>query len=277
MSHVQSWPLPRVPRVERFGRREVPVWYESSHAISRDFDVIAEKRRLLGIVPSPVPFYDWIMGFHERPSNRALLRGVDLDDARRAIEVGVGTGHLLSLLARRLPHIAAIVAADVSPAMLRASCERLERRGLLSHRIRFERCAATNLPFADGAFDLYASSYLFDLLGPSELTAALGEMERVLAPGGRALLVTMTTEVDGSSAAGDALRRCMNALYALGYERGRWNAVWRFLFAGYAPHCRPVALGSRLRGLGSLDVESTALSQVAGFPVRIYRLRKRHA
>jgi hypothetical protein len=38
-----------------------------------------------------------------------------------------------------------------------------------------------------------------------------------------------------------------NEIYCLGYDRGRWNGIWKFLFAGYAPHCRPIALGSYLK------------------------------
>ncbi len=263
-------------RARAFGLGEAPIWYDSSCAVAGDFEGVGRKPRLFGLLRSPFPLYDWIMGFHERPSDRAALRGEPIGLARRILEVGVGTGYLLGLLVRRAPAGALVVAADRSRVMLRNAAEHLARRRLPASRVRFDVCDATRLPYGDASFDLYASTYLFDLLSDRESRLALREMERVLSPGGRAILLTMTTEVGGSASPVRVGFRCLNELYRLGYERGRWNPVWRFLFAGYAPHCRPIALGARLRDCASLEVESTCLSHVAGFPARIYRLRKRH-
>jgi ubiquinone/menaquinone biosynthesis C-methylase UbiE len=43
------------------------------------------------------------------------------------------------------------------------------------------------LPWKEDTFDLYVSSYLFDLLPEAELRQALKEMERVLVPDGYAI------------------------------------------------------------------------------------------
>jgi ubiquinone/menaquinone biosynthesis C-methylase UbiE len=160
------------------------------------------------------------------------------------------------------------VAADASPSMLAYSRERLARAGIPPERVRFLRCDAGSLPFAAASFDLYASSFLFDLLPEPELWRAIEEMERVLAPGGTAVLATMTTDLSGLPLFSRVVSRWLVRAYA--------NPVWRALFSGYAPHCRPIDLSRRLRGRPALDLEATSTSRVAGFPVRIHRVRRRH-
>jgi hypothetical protein len=86
----------------------------------------------------------------------------------------------------------------------------------------------------------------------------------------------MTTELDGLSRFRKLFYRLMNEFYCLGYHRGRWNPIWKFLFAGYAPHCRPIALGSYLRQSPHMLLAYTKLSRVSLFPVRIHYVRKGH-
>jgi hypothetical protein len=86
----------------------------------------------------------------------------------------------------------------------------------------------------------------------------------------------MTTELDDMPWASRTFYRLMNELYCLGYHKGRWNPIWRFLFAGYAPHCRPITLGTYLRELDNMVMTYTKVSRVSLFPVRIYYVRKSH-
>ncbi len=134
----------------------------------------------------------------------------------------------------------------------------------------------TALPWPDNTFNIYLSSYLFDLLPEAELRQAIREMERVLQPDGYAILITMTTELEGVSSPMRLIYRLMNEFYNLGYQKGRWNPIWKFLFAGYAPHCRPIALGKYLREFTNLMPAYTKVSRVSLFPVRIYYIRKGH-
>lgn len=152
----------------------------------------------------------------------------------------------------------------------------LAKHRLLTTRVKFKRCDCMKLPYHDEAFDLYVSSYLFDLLNEEELDLAIKEMDRVLAPDGHAILITMTTELNDMCGPKRVFFRIMNELYCLCYYKGRWNPIWRFLFAGYAPHCRPIALGKYLKRISSLAIEYTKTSHVLFFPVRIYYVRKTH-
>jgi ubiquinone/menaquinone biosynthesis C-methylase UbiE len=259
-----------------FGYRQVPVWYNSSKTVCNDFETIAKKLKFLKVIPNPVPFYDWIMGFYERASNRNAFSDPILERVQHVLEAGVGTGYLLSQIVRKTGHSQNITAIDLSTQMLKNAKEYLSKHNLLSKRIKFEQCDCLQLPYSDEAFDLYVSSYLFDLLNPEELNLAIKEMERILVPDGHAILITMTTELDDIFWPKKLFYRIMNELYCLGYSKGRWNTIWKFLFAGYAPHCRPIALGEYLNRFSSLAIEYTKVSHVSFFPVRIYYVRKIH-
>jgi len=259
-----------------FGCRQVPVWYGSSVAVADQFETISKNLKFLRLIPNPYPFYDWIMGFHERWSNRAALRGPVLERTSNLLEAGVGTGYFLSQLVKRAKNAKTISAVDLSPQMITAAKNYLLKKNLLAPSLLFVQSDCRRLPYADGTFDLYVSSYLFDLLNDEEIKSTLTEMERVLAPEGHAILITMTTELDDVPWPPRLLCRVTNELYCLGYHRGRWNRVWRFLFAGYSPHCRPIALGKYLRLAPSLRIEYTKVSHVSLFPVRIYYVGKSH-
>jgi len=260
-----------------FGYRQVPVWYGSSNAVAHQFETISKNLKFLKLIPNPYPFYDWIMGFHERWSNRAALRGPVLENTTNVIEAGVGTGYFLAQLVKKAGNATTVSAVDLSPQMISAAKNYLARKNLLSSSLFFVRCDCRHLPYPDGTFDLYISSYLFDLLNDEEISSTIREMDRVLAPDGHAILITMTTELDDVRWPIRVLCRVANELYCLGYHHGRWNAIWRFLFAGYAPHCRPIALSGYLRLAPSLTIEYTKASHVSLFPVRIYYVRKSHA
>jgi ubiquinone/menaquinone biosynthesis C-methylase UbiE len=262
--------------MHRFGRKQIPVWFDSSVSVTDDFQTIGKKLKILKFIPNPYPFYDLIMGFYERPSNREALRGPMLERARNIIDVGAGTGYLLGRLVEVTNENQKIIAVDLSQQMLDNSRSYLAKNEQLSDRIGFKKADCRNLPWDDNTFDLYVSSYLFDLLPEEELKEALTEMERILVPDGYAILITMTTELDDVPPLMRTLYRIMNEFYCLGYHKGRWNPIWRSLFAGYAPHCRPIALGKYLRETDNMILAYTKVSRVLLFPVRIYYVRKGH-
>lgn len=107
---------------------------------------------------------------------------------RAALDLGCGTGELARLVARRYPG-ARVVAADFTPAMLaRARVESDGRRE--RPRLEFARANAMRLPFPDATFDVVTNAFLARNL--SDLAAALGEMRRVLRPGGVLLTLEIT-------------------------------------------------------------------------------------
>ena len=265
---IQKW--------QAFGCRQIPVWYDSSNSVTNDFQIIGKKLNIANLFPNPHPFYDWIMGFYERRSNRAALSSPMLENVKCIIDAGVGTGYLLGLVIQQTQNKPRVVAVDLSLQMLENAREYLVKHNLISEQVTFKQADCKQLPYDDQMFDLYISSYLLDLLAEEELYLALREMERVLEPGGQAILVTMTTELDEVWWPKRIFYRLMNEFYCLGYRHGRWNRIWKSLCAGYAPHCRPIALGNYLRDFPSLAIEYSKVSHVSLFPVRIYYVRKQY-
>jgi len=86
----------------------------------------------------------------------------------------------------------------------------------------------------------------------------------------------MTTELEDAPKIKKFFFRLVNELYSLGYHKGRWKPIWRFLFAGYAPHCRPIALGKYSNEATHTIPAYTKVSRVSFFPVRVYYARKSH-
>lgn len=102
----------------------------------------------------------------------------------RVLDVGCGTGNLLSLLAESGARVDAYAGIDPAPAMLRLAREKLRATGL---RGAIFAATAEALPFASAAFDVAVSaSTLHDW---PDAQAGLAEIRRVLCPGGEFLLL----------------------------------------------------------------------------------------
>ena len=96
----------------------------------------------------------------------------------RSLEIGAGTGYFtLNLLQAGVVREA--TATDISPGMLDRLAESAERLALT---VDTQRAEATELPFADGGFDLVLGHAVLHHL--PNLDAAFAEFRRVLAPGG---------------------------------------------------------------------------------------------
>jgi len=77
-----------------------------------------------------------------------------------------------------------VVHTDINEAMLRTGRDRLLDKGVVLPTLV---CDAEKLPFADGYFDLV--SVAFGLRNMTHKELALAEMQRVLKPGGRLLVL----------------------------------------------------------------------------------------
>jgi len=98
----------------------------------------------------------------------------------RVLEVAVGTG-------RNLPHYPAdvtVTGIELSPAMLAIA---RQRAADLGRDVGFQEGDAEHLPCGDASFDTVACA--LSLCTIPDPAAAIGEMKRVLVPGGRLLLL----------------------------------------------------------------------------------------
>jgi len=117
---------------------------------------------------------------------RAVEAALDLARPRAGdvlLDAGTGTGAVLRALAARGDRPGAAVGVDASAAML-ARVPRLPAGWRL-------RCAELEaLPFEDASFDVALAAYVLHVLSAPARAAALGELRRVLRPGGRLVTVT---------------------------------------------------------------------------------------
>jgi demethylmenaquinone methyltransferase/2-methoxy-6-polyprenyl-1,4-benzoquinol methylase len=119
-------------------------------------------------------------GLHHRWRERAadLAR---VGPGTRALDVATGTGDLAIAVARRGGDV---VGSDFSEGML----ERARRKDA---GVRWEQANALALPYEDASFD--AVTVGFGARNFSDLPAGLAEMTRVVRPGGRVVVLEITT------------------------------------------------------------------------------------
>ncbi|MDE1937703.1 MAG: methyltransferase domain-containing protein [Alphaproteobacteria bacterium] len=109
----------------------------------------------------------------------AFARGRGL---ARALDLGCGGGHVSFALA---PHVGAVVAYDLSEAMLAAVTQEAKTRGIANLSTR--QGMVETLPFDDASFDFVATRYSAHHW--HDVPRALKEARRVLKPGGRAMFM----------------------------------------------------------------------------------------
>jgi ubiquinone/menaquinone biosynthesis C-methylase UbiE len=145
----------------------------------------------------------------------------------RALDLGCGARHASYAIA---PHVASVVAYDLSPEMLAVVAQAATDRGL--RNIVTRQGVAERLPFADGEFDLVVSR--FSAHHWSDFDAGLREARRVLKPGGRAVLVDT---VSPGPALLDTHLQAIELLRDASHVRSRSRAEWEFALAstGFVP------------------------------------------
>jgi len=133
-------------------------------------------------------FYDLMnsvmtAGLHHRWRARAAdLAGLAPGDS--ALDVACGTGDLAIELARRVGPGGEVIGSDFSEEML-------ERARVKARDIAWEWGNALELPYASGRF--HAATVGFGARNFSDLDRGLAEMARVVKPGGRVVVLEITT------------------------------------------------------------------------------------
>jgi ubiquinone/menaquinone biosynthesis C-methylase UbiE len=108
----------------------------------------------------------------------------DLPAGARVLEIAPGPGFLSVALAKLGPF--KITGLDISQSFVRMASEYAKREGVAA---RFIHGSASDIPLEDGIFDLIVCRAAFKNF--SEPLKALNEMQRVLKPGGRAIIIDL--------------------------------------------------------------------------------------
>ncbi len=117
----------------------------------------------------------------------AMIKRMRFSRTNRLLDIATGTADVAIGAARRYRHIE-VVGLDPSAAMLAAGRDKVEKSGL-SPRVSLVDGDALKLPFGDKSFDV--ACIAFGMRNIPEKSAALREMRRVVAPGGRVMVLEM--------------------------------------------------------------------------------------
>ena len=145
-------------------------------------------RRVRGVFDSVAPRYDLMndlmsMGLHRAWKAYTVLVA-NVRPGQRVLDIAGGTGDLALAFAKKVGATGLVVHTDINEAMLRTGRDRLLDAGV---PLPTTVCDAEKLPFADASFDLV--SVAFGLRNMTRKDAALAEMNRVLRPGGKLLVL----------------------------------------------------------------------------------------
>jgi demethylmenaquinone methyltransferase/2-methoxy-6-polyprenyl-1,4-benzoquinol methylase len=184
---------------------------------------------------------DWGDRFESLAKQRTMVL-LRLGPGQRVLNVGAGTGKDHLNLQSAVQPGGFAVGVDISPVMLRLA----SARG--AHVVRADM---RRLPFSGQSFDRLFCTYVLDLIPDSDLPAVLAEFQRVLKPGGRMGLASMTEGATLPS-------RIVIAV---------WNSIY-----GVAPNvtggCRPLALAEVAAKAGLRVVAREIVVQCA-FPSEV--------
>ena len=143
------------------------------------FDRIAGRYDLMNSVMSA--------GLHHRWRARAVELA-RVGPGARALDVCCGTGDLALALAQAVGTGGEVVGLDFSEPMLEHARAKTAARGI---EVEYVHGNALELPFEDESFD--AATVGFGIRNVVDLTRALAELRRVVRPGGRVVVLEITT------------------------------------------------------------------------------------
>lgn len=202
------------------------------------------KAQIPAVYAARIQGYDRWARRTEAVAQARCLALAAIRDGEDVLEVAVGTGLSFGRVLRQNRH-GRTVGVDLTPAMLAVAQQKVvtacAQRGWL------QIADAYALPFGDGRFDVLLNTYMLDLLPAADFPAVLGEFRRVLRPGGRLVLASMTLPQR--------------------WYQGVWEAVYRLgptTMAG----CRGVKLAQPVQAAGFRLAHREVISQMT-FPSEI--------
>jgi demethylmenaquinone methyltransferase/2-methoxy-6-polyprenyl-1,4-benzoquinol methylase len=160
----------------------------TTHFGYQTVDETQKASRVRGVFDSVASKYDVMndlmsMGLH-RAWKAYTVAVANLREGDRVLDLAGGTGDLARAFGKKVGARGMVVHTDINEAMLRQGRDRLLNEGLL---LPTALCDAEVLPFPSNSFNLV--SVAFGLRNMTHKDKALAEMNRVLKPGGRLLVL----------------------------------------------------------------------------------------
>ncbi len=160
----------------------------NTHFGFKTVDEAQKAGRVRGVFDSVASKYDVMNDLMSMGLHRAWKAyTVALAHARagdRVLDIAGGTGDLARAFDKKVGPSGLVVHTDINEAMLRQGRDRLTDAGVL---LPTSICDAESLPFPEATFDIVCVA--FGLRNMTHKDRALSEMNRVLRPGGRLLVL----------------------------------------------------------------------------------------
>lgn len=218
--------------------------------------------RVRGVFDSVAAKYDLMndlmsMGLH-RAWKAYAVAVASLREGQCVLDIAGGTGDLARAFAKRVGTTGTVVHTDINEAMLRRGRDRLLDEGLLLPTVI---CDGERLPFATAAFDLV--SVAFGLRNMTHKETALAEMNRVLKPGGRLLVLEFSKVAEPLTKAYDWYS--FNVLPRIGQWVAGDAQSYRYLAESIRMHPGQEELKAMMKsaGFGHVDVHNLSAGVVA--------------
>jgi ubiquinone/menaquinone biosynthesis C-methylase UbiE len=136
----------------------------------------------------PAAGHDWALPLYDPivkllggdRARKALLDQADIQTGHRVLDIGCGTGALVTLIKRLHPDVD-VVGLDPDPKALTRARRRAERAAVT---IQLDQGFSDELPYSDASFDRVFSSFMLHHLQAGEKEKTLREVRRVIKPGG---------------------------------------------------------------------------------------------
>ena len=135
--------------------------------------------------------YDILAEHSEAPVREAGLEMLDAQKGQQILEIGFGTGHSLINLAKSVGDSGKVYGIDLSEKMVEISRKLVEKESL-DKRIELSCGDAIHLPYDSEIMDGVFTSFTLELFDTPEIPLVLAECRRVLKPGGRIVVVSMS-------------------------------------------------------------------------------------
>ena len=159
-----------------FGYKDVAV-DDKADLVKGVFDSVASRYDIMN---------DLMSGGMHRLWKRYTIQHANARPGHVILDLAGGTGDLAREFARIVGERGRVVLADINAAMLEHGRRRLVDAGVAGN-VELAQVDAEALPFADNTFDRI--SIAFGLRNVTDKEGALAEMNRVLKPGGKVLIL----------------------------------------------------------------------------------------
>ena len=160
----------------------------TTHFGYKSVDETEKAKHVRGVFDSVAPKYDLMndlmsMGMH-RAWKAFTVQVADLREGYQVLDIAGGTGDLAMAFSKKVGKSGQVVHTDINEAMLSTGRDRLIDAGISLPTLV---CDAEKLPFPSNHFDVV--SVAFGLRNMTHKDVALAEMNRVLKPGGKLLVL----------------------------------------------------------------------------------------